>query len=643
MKNDTLKLKHNMRASVNHPHVRILVFGHKEFSQLFGTMTTYYQGKAVFHIVDAIVGSLNEVNQHVERLRPDVIISAGSNAAYLQSNLTLPVLSLPVTDSDVIRATTRAAKVARQIKLISYDRHDELIPLLEAALSVKEEHATYNTAKQAREQFYLLKASDDIVVVGASLICDLAAQNGIKSFMYYSAESCRQVIEQAIQIGKHSTRHRFDKALSDWAIQQSSVPLCWVDTKQHQVVTNELALQVFDLNRVDQSLLQACLIAVNQADGEQGRRPTMAFNGREFGIAEIRAVDSDVWLLCLESAPYDSQSVSPITVAKSKTDLVYSSSAINHLMEKVQFFAQSPSNVLITGESGTGKELIARAIHQHSQYTAGNFVALNCSAIPAELFEGELFGHTDGAYTGSRKGGRKGLIAEAQNGALFLDEVSELTLEQQAKLLRFIQERSYRPVGGNQEMASDLKLIAATNTPLNDLVEQGRFRHDLFYRLNVLNLAVPALRSRPDDIAAIAYAKLELFLARSQLKHDPRIIIDEILPALLQYSWPGNVRELENILERLTATLGMATDACTYRNLLEDIAPEFRRNIAPKADSLVATKELELVAKAMDMFDGDKQRVADYLGMSQTTLWRRLKRLNQQYENPSFGETHAEL
>ena len=184
-------------------------------------------------------------------------------------------------------------------------------------------------------------------------------------------------------------------------------------------------------------------------------------------------------------------------------ELVYQSRAVERVMQQVRSFSHSPSNVLVNGESGTGKELIARAIHRNSPYSAGQFVALNCSAIPTELFEGELFGHHDGAFTGSRRGGRKGLVEEAQNGVLFLDEISELALDQQAKLLRFLQERRFRPLGSNQEKPVDLKLVAATNKPLRDLVEKGQFRQDLYFRLNVFNIHIPPLRARREDIGSL--------------------------------------------------------------------------------------------------------------------------------------------
>ena len=300
-----------------------------------------------------------------------------------------------------------------------------------------------------------------------------------------------------------------------------------------------------------------------------------------------------------------------------------------NVMQQVEFYSSSPSNVLITGESGTGKELVARAIHNNSPFAKGKFVALNCSAIPSELFEGELFGYLDGAFTGSRRGGRKGLIEEAENGVLFLDEISELALDQQTKLLRFLQERVLRRLGGNNEVPINVKLVAASNRQLRDLVGQGDFREDLFFRLNVFNINIPPLRMRAEDILCIAKEKLLNYLMSYKIAFKSDEILNPIATALINYRWPGNVRELENVLERLVASLVVVNELSEIESTLRQIAPElFTEASINSTQGLVRKKELELVAETMLEFNGDKQKVAEYLGMSQTTLWRRLKRLN---------------
>ena len=212
---------------------------------------------------------------------------------------------------------------------------------------------------------------------------------------------------------------------------------------------------------------------------------------------------------------------------------------------------------------------------------------------------------------------------------LFLDEISELALDQQSKLLRFMQERHYRPLGSNEEKPVNLKLVAATNKPLRELVEAGFFREDLFFRLNVFNIHIPALRERPEDIKRISEQKLAEFIISYKLPFSVDDILPHVMSTLVDYAWPGNVRELENVLERLVAYLYTANSTNNIQQVLHHIAPEMlqHENFDPD-NGLVKAKELELVVEAMTRFNGDKHRAAAYLGLSQTTLWRRLKRIN---------------
>ena len=647
------KVKSDMFSVNQTDRIKVLVFGHKEFSQLFGTMTAFYNDIADFHIIDAIVGSIIEVNKHIDEIQPDVVISAGSNAAYLQNNIKTPVIALPVSDADIIAATSKAAKACKKIKLITYDPHHSLVPLLETALNISIEHHTYATAKLAREQFYLLETDKDTAIVGASLVCDLAAQNGIKSFMYYSPQSCKDAIEAALSAAKVSVSQNIQGSFFSWLVSQESIPVVYVDVARSQVIASRGASIQFELsNNSNDEFQQTCLsfashFLLNRSD--QPTKQEFNFHGRHYVTDVTEGKASNSLLLSFEP---DIQVPSKVTVAEQ--DIVrqtggllrFESDAMAKVLKKVSYFAISASNVLITGESGTGKELIARSIHAASTYANGAFVALNCSAIPTELFEGELFGHAQGAYTGSRKGGRKGLIHEAQKGVLFLDEVSELSFDQQAKILRFLQERCYRQVGGNQEIYSDIKIVAATNKPLHELIEKGTFRHDLFYRLNVLNINIPALRNRREDIICIAKHKLSLLFSRNSISLNADDIVDQIKDPISNYPWPGNVRELENILERLCASLLMADSSEPITAMLFDVAPELAIPTKIESDSLIVAKQLEMVAHAMEMFNGDKQQVADYLGMSQTTLWRRLKKLNLQHTQNKphpLGDKHAEL
>jgi DNA-binding NtrC family response regulator len=230
-----------------------------------------------------------------------------------------------------------------------------------------------------------------------------------------------------------------------------------------------------------------------------------------------------------------------------RLNLLGESPAFRALLAQIERFARCDATVLIDGETGTGKELAARAIHYLSPRDAGPFIPINCGAIPDALIGSELFGHSRGAFTDAREA-RAGLIAQAEGGTLFLDELETLSPAGQVALLRFLQDHEYRPLGASQTRLANVRVIGATNAKLADLAQQGVFRQDLLYRLNVLTLDVPPLRSRADDAVVLARAFLKTLCARYQ--QPDRILHPDAVPALRQHSWPGNVRELENLIHR---------------------------------------------------------------------------------------------
>ena len=234
------------------------------------------------------------------------------------------------------------------------------------------------------------------------------------------------------------------------------------------------------------------------------------------------------------------------TLSRSR-EIIGASSALAGVRDMIAKAAPTDSSVLITGRSGVGKELVARAIHQQSHRRNKRFVAINCPSIPTSLIESEMFGHERGAFTGADRA-KMGLFELAQGGTLFLDEVAELPPEMQVKLLRVIQEREIQRVGGLRTIAVDIRLIAATNRDLGEEIRKGQFREDLYYRLNVIQLEIPSLNERPDDIPELARHFLDVIGRRMQRAH--LTLTDEAMQALMQYDWPGNVRELENVIER---------------------------------------------------------------------------------------------
>jgi two-component system, NtrC family, response regulator HydG len=302
--------------------------------------------------------------------------------------------------------------------------------------------------------------------------------------------------------------------------------------------------------------------------------------------------------------------------------LIGDSRPMRELRRRIERVAQSRAGVLIQGESGTGKELVARAVHEASDRAGGPFVAVNCAAIPEALIESELFGHERGSFTGAHQK-RLGRFELAHGGTLFLDEIGELRVEMQAKLLRALQERSFTRVGGDREVAVDFRVLSATHRDLAADVVAGRFREDLFFRLAVIEIDVPALRERGDDVLALA----RHFLTR-HLPEDVCELTADAIEALRRHRFPGNVRELENAIHHA------AVMACGPRIELDDLPPRIANAPIPTSleeDDLVLGGSLEslerrAIASALSASGGNVTEVGRRLGLGRTTLYRKLRK-----------------
>ncbi|MEW6260186.1 MAG: sigma-54 dependent transcriptional regulator [Thermodesulfobacteriota bacterium] len=309
-----------------------------------------------------------------------------------------------------------------------------------------------------------------------------------------------------------------------------------------------------------------------------------------------------------------------------KRAIVGNSPALKKLLDTVSLVAPSEATVLINGESGTGKEMIATAIHSNSYRRSGPFIKINCAAITETLLESELFGHEKGAFTGADRR-KDGKFVQASGGSLFLDEVSEMSLMMQVKLLRVLQEREVVRVGGDQVVPIDVRLIAATNRPLEQLVQTGAFREDLYYRLNVVSLTLPPLRERQEDIPILAQHFLNRFA--EQNRKPIKGFTQQAMDRLLRYSWPGNIRELMNAVERAVVLaqseiIDEADLAIFPLTSAGDGSKDLRPPVLPESNRL-AEMEKDAIVKTLAETGGNKSRAAKLLGITRKTLQNKLK------------------
>ncbi len=296
------------------------------------------------------------------------------------------------------------------------------------------------------------------------------------------------------------------------------------------------------------------------------------------------------------------------------------SARMYHVLEQAKLLAESDVNVLIGGESGTGKELMAKALHKHSRRADAPFIALNCSAIPSEMLESELFGHVKGAFTGATRD-HQGLIAAAEGGILFLDEIGDMPLALQAKLLRVLQERRVRPVGGTQDVPVNIRVLSATHRNLLEAIADHEFREDLYYRLNVVSINLPSLRERKEDIVFLGNHFLQAIARREG--GPPKQLAPQAVSRLVSYSWPGNVRQLENVMEQTAALCrGSVISDTLIANALPD---QSQQSIAPLSD---AKKEFEhdYVTDLLRSTQGNMTMAAKLAGRNRSDFYKIVSR-----------------
>ncbi|WP_110928871.1 sigma-54 interaction domain-containing protein [Bacillus massiliglaciei] len=300
------------------------------------------------------------------------------------------------------------------------------------------------------------------------------------------------------------------------------------------------------------------------------------------------------------------------------------SPAFLEVKEQAQQAAESDSNVLILGESGTGKELFAHSIHNESRRAMGVFVKVNCAAIPADLLESELFGYEEGSFTGAKKGGKSGKFEAADGGTIFLDEIGELPLHMQVKLLRVLQEKEIERVGSTSSIPIDVRVIAATNRKLEEMVEHGEFRLDLYYRLKVMQIQVPSLRERSEDIEILMHHFIEKY--QNIMKKRVSGMHDTALRLLRLYSWPGNIRELENIIERAMNIVNEG-EMISAGHLPSEItgASKTSGTLRTLAEIMEETERNTLL-ESLEMASGNKSEAAKRLGISRTTLYEKMNK-----------------
>ncbi len=579
----------------------------------------------------------------------DVFLAAGWNAAYLRDHARVPVVLVTPTAHDILLALTEACRSSRQVAVVSFR---ELLAGVEAfaqARGVQIEQRPYHTLEDVRAAVADLAARGCEVVVGSGPVCDVAERAGLRTILLYSRDSVRGAIAQAVEVAR---------AVRDEASLRARLG-SMLDHLTEAVVAVDLQERIQSLNPAMERILGAAAgellgkrlgalapdltLARVLETGSAELDGVQRFGNRTLVVNRIplreRGTQTGAMLTCQDSSTVQrldrnlrSQYRQRRFVARHLlSSIVGASGPVQRLRALAETYARTDATVLITGESGTGKELVAQGIHNASIRRDHPFVAVNCAAFPESLLESELFGYDEGAFTGTRRGGRPGLFEAAHTGTVFLDEIGDMTLSLQTRLLRVLQERQVVRLGSNDPTPVDVRVIAATNKDLKRAIADREFREDLYYRLNILHLHLPPLRERADDLTALASDLLQRALLRhdAPAAHAPALAL--LLPRIASYRWPGNVRELENVVERVAVLFAAGADRAPGEEALRATVPELfeEREREPEAEANLPgarrAQERELIQRALQEAGGNQSEAARRLGIGRATLWRKLR------------------
>lgn len=596
-------------------------------------------------------GDLSEgvrLAKEMEESGVEVIVSRGGTALVIKNQVTIPVVEIRVTGFDILRALFKAREAAKKVGIIGFKNIIYGSESLGEILGTKLVCIPINSEKEVAGKLLLARKQEVDIIVGDNIVASKAKEHNIRSVLIESGkEAVLMAIEEAERVALVKRRESERTQQFKTVLDSSYEGIISTDSEGIITVFNPKAEEI-----TGRRFNEAKGKNISEIVPEIKIKPVLKEKESVLGdlekIKDLYVVIDCVPILVKNEVVGAIATIQPLADLQSTeqkarkklymkghvakytfADIIGNSKIMRETVAKALKFASTNSTILITGETGTGKERFAQSIHNASQQRTGPFVAINCSTLPESLLESELFGYEEGAFTGAKRGGKPGLFELAHRGTIFLDEIAELPLALQARLLRVIQEREVMRIGDDKVIPVMVRIIAATNRDIDKLVKQGRFRQDLYYRLNVLYLHIPPLRERKEDIMVLTDYFCRNFTNSSNYKH--LMVSPEAKRIFLSYKWPGNVRELFNLMERICVlTKGLRVSQQTFINhISEEISKE---NVLEFPSTEVALKgtlkemERQIMEKIIDSEGRSKSDIAKRLGISRTTLWRKIKK-----------------
>lgn len=618
-----------------------LIATYPKMSKMFITMTedTDIVASSVFASFDDAVKMAKDMEDDV-----DVILSRGGTGIMLKKALEIPVINVPITPFDVLAGLQELD--GSDVKSVAFIHSEEIGNLydVEKMTGVAIKEYFFNSKEDIKRAVEEARDLGIEVIIGGQVGTKYAEELGLRGIEISAGEdSLQRAVREAVQIVD----------LNEIGRRKSSrIKAAFDAISEGIIVTDELG-RIVTTNSQVKTLVGKQRITAGDFNDEEYEK---VFSGKSEESSRVRRYNNDTIAVShrriMSGEQFDGvittlEKVSKIQKMEKKIrnalhqkgfvakynfkDIIGETPEMKDLKSKAALYAASNSNILIEGESGTGKELFAQSIHLSSKRSEGPFVAINCAAIPANLLESELFGYEGGAFTGASKEGKMGLFEMAHEGTIFLDEIAELPIDLQSRILRVLQEREVMRIGGDKIIPVNIRVLSATNRNIKDMVAEKAFREDLYYRLNVFNINLIPLRNRRDDIPLL----LQHLLSSMNFDIDEEKVTF-LCSRLRHYDWPGNIRELQNVAERISVLCDMIDfeSISDDDGLMELLGIYDSRNKEENAlkyslknglKGAVSDIEKQIIEKMMDEYGDDQDAVANILQIGRTTLWRKIK------------------
>ena len=629
---------------------RLCFMSYRQIRLLAMPIVAEYGGRAEIEVIDgSFEAALDLARKRLDSGLVDVFVSAGSNASLLRSGISAPVATIQLSGFDILQALIKASATADRVGIVMYGHTLPELESIKGLLNIDIHQYAYQTPDSARECIRQLHSDGIGVVVGSSLVVELAENAGLVGLLAYSHASIRQGFEDALELARVAQLEagRYDQLNTVLHTLQEAVLA--VNQSEQIIAINPAMQRILGLARSPRlgeplaSLTTDLTLRETLERSQPEHGVVLRLQGRDW-IANRTPIHENGQTIGAALTLYDARTIheadNSLRIQHRRSDhaahhrfesLAGQAPAFLQAIARARRYAATDFSVLITGESGTGKELFAQAIHNAGPRARQPFVAINCAAFPEMLLESELFGHEEGAFTGARRGGKRGLFEAAHTGTLFLDEIGDMPLTLQTRLLRVLQERRITRLGSITSIPVDVRVIAATHQPLLQMVSARQFRQDLYFRLNTLTLGLPALRDRGGDVRTLAERLLAQSLTRVGVSGIAAAqVLGHLGDAMAQHQWPGNVRELANMCDRIAVYLSQyhRIETVEWEELRHECPELFAASLhidrtpAAAVPQPQPTDRHALALAALERHGGRPGAAAAELGISRSTFWR---------------------